>query len=261
MDAEFDHVRVAYDDSIATVTVDRPEVRNAMHVPTRRELRDAFGALEERDDVRVVVVRGSGDGNFVSGADIETLNEMTLAEGMEYADKHSQGLYNHIAEFPRPTIAAVDGYALGGGLELALACDVRVATPDAKFGLPEVTLGVIPGGGGTQRLQAVVGAGIARELVLTGKVIDADEAESIGLANHVFDPDRFDDEVRSLAEDVASNAPVAVRLAKEGMNRGLDLEAGLDFERMAFVTAIATEDKDEGTAAFLENRDAEFEGR
>lgn len=257
---EFDHVRVERTDGIATVTVDRPEVRNAMDVPTRRELRAVFDALADRDDVRVVVIRGAGDGNFISGGDIEMLNEMTLMEGMEYAEVHSQGLYNHIAAFPRPTIAAIDGYALGGGLELALACDVRVSTPDAKLGLPEVTLGVIPGGGGTQRLQSIVGGGLARELVLTGKVIDADEAARIGLLNHVFEPEAFDDEVRSIAEKIASNAPVAVELAKQGMNRGLDHEAGLDFERLAFVTTIATDDKEEGTAAFLEDREPEFEG-
>lgn len=257
---EFDNVRVERTDRIATVTVDRPAVRNAMDVPTRRELRAVFDALEERDEARVVVIRGAGEGNFISGADIGTLNEMTVMEGIEYAEEHSQELYNRIASFPRPTIAAIDGYALGGGLELALACDVRVSTPGAKFGLPEVTLGVVPGGGGTQRLQAVVGAGIARELVLTGKIIDTEEAADVGLLNHVFEPEAFDDEVRALAGEIASNAPVAIKLAKAGMNRGLDHEAGLDFERLAFVTTIATDDKDEGTAAFLENREPEFEG-
>ena len=258
---ELEHVRVERDARTATVTVDRPEVRNAMDVPTRRELRAVFDALADEDGVRAVVVRGAGEGNFVSGADIQTLNEMTPSEGREYAERHAQGLYNHIASFPHPTVAAVDGYALGGGLELALACDVRVSTPDAKLGLPEVTLGVIPGGGGTQRLQAVVGAGVARELVLSGRIIDADEAERIGLVNRVVDAEEFDDEVRSLAEEMASNAPVAVQLAKQAMNRGLDMEAGMDFERMAFAAAIATADKDEGTAAFLESRDPEFEGR
>lgn len=256
----FEHVSVERTDQIATVTVDRPEVRNAMDIPTRRELRSVFDALEEEDEVRVVVIRGAGEGNFVSGADIDMLNEMTLMEGLEYADMHSQGLYNQIAAFPRPTIAAIDGYALGGGLELALACDVRVATPDASLGLPEVTLGVIPGGGGTQRLQSIVGAGLARELVLTGRIIDADEAEQIGLLNRVVDPEAFDEEIQSLAKEITSNAPVAVELAKRGLNRGLDHEAGLDFERVAFMATVATDDKDEGTAAFLENREPEFEG-
>jgi enoyl-CoA hydratase len=256
----FDDVRVELDEQTATVTIDRPEVRNAMDVPTRRELRTAFDALAD-EDVRVVVVRGAGEDNFVSGADIETLSEMTLLEGLEYARRHSQGLYNHVAEFPAPTIAAVDGYCLGGGLELALACDVRVATPGARFGLPEVTLGLLPGGGGTQRLQAVVGAGIARELVLAGETIDAERAEQLQLVNHVYEPEAFDEEVQALAADIAANAPVAVELAKKSLNRGLDVEAGLDFERLAFAIAIGTEDKDEGTAAFLENREARFEGR
>lgn len=259
MDA-FDNVRVELDDRIATVTVDRPEVRNAMDVPTRRELRTAFEALRE-ESVRAVVLRGAGDGSFVSGADLEMLSEMDLLEGLEYARRHAQGLYNHVAEFPAPTIAAVDGYCLGGGLELALACDVRVATPEARFGLPEVTLGLLPGGGGTQRLQAVVGTGIARELVLTGTVIDADRAERVGLVNHVHDPAEFDEAVRALADDIASNAPVAVELAKESMNRGLDVEAGLDFERLAFALTVGTEDKNEGTEAFLADREPSFEGR
>lgn len=256
----FDNIRVELDERIATVTVDRPEVRNAMDVPTRRELRTAFEALRD-EDARVVILRGAGEGNFISGADIETLSEMDLLEGLEYARRHAQGLYNYVASFPVPTIAAVDGYCLGGGLELALACDLRVATPNAQFGLPEVTLGVLPGGGGTQRLQAIAGAGVARELVLTGTVIDAARAERCQILNHVYDPDAFDTEVRGLAAEIASNAPVAIELAKEAMNRGLDIEAGLDFERLAFALTVGTEDKNEGMAAFLEDREASFEGR
>jgi len=258
MDA-FDNVRVAIDDRIATVTVDRPEVRNAMDVPTRRELRTAFDALRE-ESVRAVILRGAGDGIFVSGADLEMLSEMDLLEGLKYARRHAQGLYNHVAEFPAPTIAAVDGYCLGGGLELALACDIRVATPKARFSLPEVTLGVLPGGGGTQRLQEIVGTGIARELVLTGNVIDAERAERLRLINHIYDLAVFDESVRALADDIASNAPIAVELAKESMNRGLDVEAGLDFERLAFALTVGTEDKNEGTAAFLADREPSFEG-
>lgn len=258
--APFDNIQVTTEDRIGTVTVDRPEVRNAMDVPTRRELRTALDVLRD-EPVRVVVFRGAGKDTFVSGADIETLAEMDLVDALEYATRHSQGLYNYVAAFPVPTIAAVDGYCLGGGLELALACDLRVATVDAQFGLPEVTLGLIPGGGGTQRLRAVVGAGVARELVLTGKVIDAERAEHEGLITDVYEPDAFDAGIWSLAERIAENAPVAVRLAKQSMNRGLDAEAGLDFERMAFVVAAATADKDEGTAAFLQDRDPSFEGR
>ncbi len=256
----FDQIQVTLDDRIATVTIDRPEVRNAMDISTRRELRTAFDALRE-EPARVVVLRGAGEESFIAGADIETLAEMDLGDAMTYATRHAQGLYTHIAAFPAPTIAAIDGYCLGGGLELALACDIRVATPDAQFGLPEVTLGVLPGGGGTQRLQAIVGAGLARELIFTGSLIDAATAEHERLINDVYEPDEFDGAVRALAEEIATNAPIAVRLAKEAMNRGLNLEAGLDFERAAFALAAATADKDEGTAAFLENRTPSFEGR
>lgn len=258
---EFNHVRVERDGDIATVLIDRPEVHNAMDIPTRRELSAVLTGLHDKDDIRVVVFRGVGDGNFISGADIGTLAELNLVEGFEYTVRYAQGLYNHIAEFPLPTIAAVDGYALGGGLELALACDIRVSTPDAKFGLPEVTLGVIPGGGGTQRLQAIVGAGMARELILTGKIIDAAEAKRLFLVNDVFALEEFDKEVRSLARKLAANAPVAVQLAKESMNQGLNLDSGMAVERAAFAAAIGTDDKEEGTAAFLENREPEFEGR
>lgn len=256
----FDTIQVEIADRIATITVDRPDVRNAMDIPTRRELRTAFEALRE-EDVRAVVLRGAGEGNFVSGADIETLADMDPLEGLEYARRHAQGLYNYVASFPVPTIAAVDGYCLGGGLELALACDLRVAIPDARFGLPEVTLGVLPGGGGTQRLQAVVGSGVARELVLTGKLIGAERAERLRLVNDVHAAAEFDAEVEALAAELASNAPVAVELAKESMNRGLGIDAGLEFERLAFALTIGTEDKEEGTAAFLEDREASFEGR
>lgn len=259
--SEFDHVRVEREERIAEVTVDRPASRNAMDVPTRRELRAVFEALREEGAVRAVILRGAGEGNFVSGGDVERLNEMELAEALEYADRYVDRLYNYLADYPLPVIAAVDGHALGGGLELALACDVRIATPDAVFGLPEVTLGILPSGGGTQRLQAIAGAGVARELVLTGRTIDAAEARDHGLVNHVFDEAEFDAATRSLAEEFASNAPVAVRLAKEAMNRGLDIESGLALERTAFALAVATRDKDEGTKAFLEDRDPSFEGR
>lgn len=256
-----DRVLIDRDGSTATVTVNRPEKRNAMDIPTRKELLAAFEEVGEDDDVRAVVLRGAGEGSFIAGGDIESFSTFDHIDGIEYAEKYAQGLYNYIADLTKPTIAAVDGYALGGGTEIALACDIRLATEDAKFGLPEVNIGVIPAGGGTQRLVQVVGAGIASELILTGRIIDADEANDIGLANHVYSESEFDEEVASMAETLASKAPVAQRLAKEAISRSLDIEAGLDYERLAGAFLFGTEDQKEGANAFLEDREPEYKGQ
>jgi enoyl-CoA hydratase len=256
-----DRVVVDREDSTATVTVNRPEKRNAMDIPTRKELRAAFEDVADDDEVRAVVLRGAGDGAFIAGGDIDSFSEFDHMEAMEYVTKHAQGLYNYVANLPKPTIAAVDGPALGGGTEISLACDIRLASEDALFGLPEVTIGVLPAGGGTQRLQQAVGTGMAKELVLTGRIVKADEAEDIGLANHVYPAEEFEDEVDAMAEQLTSQAPVAQRMAKEAMNRGLNEEAGLDFERVAGSFLFSTEDREEGIEAFLEDREAEYRGR
>lgn len=256
-----DQVLIDRDGAIATVTVNRPEKRNAMDIPTRKQLLAAFEEVSEDDDIRAVVLRGAGDGSFIAGGDIESFSKFDHMDGIEYAAKYAQGLYNYVADLPKPTIAAVDGYALGGGTEIALACDIRLATEDAKFGLPEVNIGVIPAGGGTQRLAQVVGAGIASELILTGRIIDAEEANEIGLANHIYPESEFGDEVASMAETLASKAPVAQRLAKESISRSLDIDAGLDYERLAGAFLFGTDDQKEGADAFLEDREPKYEGR
>lgn len=256
-----DRVLTDRDDSIATLTVNRPEKRNAMDIPTRKALYEAFEEIGEDDDVRAVVLRGAGEGSFIAGGDIDSFAEFDHMDGIEYGEKYAQGLYNYVADLHKPTIAAVDGYALGGGTEIALACDIRLATEDAKFGLPEVGIGVIPAGGGTQRLVQVVGAGIASELILTGRIIDADEAKEIGLANHVYADDDFDDKVRAMAEDLASKAPVAQRLAKESIRRSLDIDSGLEYERLAGAFLFGTDDQKEGANAFLEDREPEYRNR
>lgn len=256
-----DKVLIDRNDSIATVTVNRPEKRNAMDIPTRKALYDAFEEVGEDDDVRAVVLRGAGEGSFIAGGDIDSFAEFDHMDGIEYGEKYAQGLYNYIADLHKPTIAAVDGYALGGGTEIALACDIRLATEDAKFGLPEVGIGVIPAGGGTQRLVQIVGAGIASELILTGRIIDASEAKEIGLVNHVYPDDDFDEEVQSMAEDLASKAPIAQRLAKESIKQSLDIDAGLEYERLAGAFLFGTDDQKEGANAFLEDREPEYRGR
>lgn len=246
---------------IATVTVNRPEKRNAMDVPTRKELRAAFEDIANDDDVRVIVLRGAGEGSYISGADLSQTVDFDHMDGLEYVTKHAQGLYNYVADVPKPTIAAIDGYAFGGGTEIALACDIRVAQEGIKMGLTETSVGVMPAGGGTQRLAQVVGVGLAKELIYRGQVLDAAEAKEIDLVNHVFSADEFEEEVYAIAEDIAERSPIALRMAKESINRGLDLEGGLDFERMAGAFLFGTEDQEEGARAFLEDRDAEFTGR
>lgn len=245
---------------VATITVNRPEKRNAMDIPTRETLRETFESVEDDDDVRVVILRGAGEGSFLAGGDIDMFHEFDALDALEFANKHSQALYNYIAEFPKPTIAAIDGYALGGGAEIALACDIRLATSDAKFGFPEVNIGLFPAAGGTQRVIDIVGPGIAKEMIFTGEAYDAEEVEEMGIINHVYDSAAFDDAVQDMAEEIALKAPLALQLAKKSVNRGLDQEAGLDFERLAGVLLFGTEDKNEGIEAFRDDREPEFSG-
>ena len=249
------------EDGIATVTVNRPDKRNSMDVPTRKLLRSKFEEAEDDDEVRVVLLRGAGENNFIAGGDIESFARFDVLEAKEYFDEHAQGLYNYVAQYSKPTIAVIDGYAFGGGFEISCSCDIRIARRGIKMGLPEVTIGILPGGGGTQRLANLVGASVATDLILTGKTIDAEEAADIGFVNYLYDADEFEAGVDDLAAQIASNAPIALELAKESINRGLDQEAGLDFERIAATLLFATDDQQEGAEAFLEKRDPEFVGR
>jgi enoyl-CoA hydratase len=227
---------------------------------TRDDLREAFRSAATEESVRSIVLRGAGEDAFIAGGDLDAFQEFDLSDGLEYTSRYAQGLYNEVATVPKPTIAAVDGDALGGGTEIALACDLRLATPNARFGLPEINLGILPAGGGTQRLVSEVGLGAAKEIIYTGNIIEAKEAERIGLVNHVYESNEFEAEVGSLAEEMATKPPIALRLAKESLNRAVDHEAGLDFERVAGALAFATEDRSEGVRAFLDGRDPEFEG-
>lgn len=245
----------------ATVTVNRPEKRNAMDVDVREGLAAAFDRVEDEDGVRVVVLRGAGEGSFIAGGDIARFSEMDMVDSLEYLRRHAGGLYDRIAACPRPVVAAIDGHALGGGLEIALACDLRIATEDAKLGLPEVNLGIIPAAGGTQRLPAVVGAGLAKELIMTGRILEAGEAAEIGLVNRAVPREEFESTIDEFVERLAGKAPIALRLAKEAIDiASLDRE-GFAFERAAGTVLFGTADKEEGVRAFLEKRDPEFAGR
>lgn len=246
---------------VATVTIDRPDARNALNATVREELTAAFEAAAEDDAVRVVVLTGGeGSGAFVAGADVTELRERD-AEQQREASSFPR-VYETVAECPKPVVARVNGHALGGGCELAQACDVRIAGEGAKLGQPEVDLGIIPGGGGTQRLPRLVGEGQALKLVLSGELVDATEAAELGLVEETVPGEELDDRVDELAGRMADRSPLALRRAKEAVRGAAErsLREGLEFERDLFVGLFDSHDKDEGIDAFLEGRDPEWRG-
>ena len=253
------HVKLEVSDAIATVTIDRPKALNALNTETLQELNACFREIRSRRDIRVVIVTGGGEKSFVAGADIAEMYRSSASEGRALA-KLGDETFRLLEEMPQATIAAVNGYALGGGCELAMACDIRIASEKARFGQPEVGLGVIPGFGGTQRLARLVGRGRAKELIFTCAVIDAQEACRIGLVNHVVPAEALMDECRAMAETIRSKSGYAVSLAKDLIDRGMetDLEGGLSMEAVSLGLSFASPDKAEGMAAFLEKRPAKF---
>jgi enoyl-CoA hydratase len=246
---------------VAVVTIDRPEKRNALSAAVRAELIAALDALRDDDSVRVLVLTGAGERAFVAGADIAEFAERTPLE--QRAAMTGRRVFDEIAAFPKPVLAMINGYALGGGCELALACDVRVAADTAKLGQPEINLGIIPGGGGTQRLPRLVGTGQAMRLILSGEIIDAAEALRIGLVDLVCPAPELRERTLEMARAMAAKSPVALRMAKAAVRAAAEmpLAAGLAYETELFVTCFASEDKREGVAAFLEKRAPEFRGR
>jgi enoyl-CoA hydratase/carnithine racemase len=255
--AEF--VSVEVDEGVATILLQRPPM-NALCLQMQREIREAAEAVGSRSDVGAVIVYG-GPKVFAAGADIKEMAGMTY-QGMLRASAGLQDAFTAVARIPQPTIAAVTGYALGGGCELALCCDLRIVADDAKLGQPEILLGVIPGAGGTQRLPRLVGVARAKELIFTGRHVDAAEALSIGLANHVVPSSDVYSAARDLAGRLAEGPALAMRAAKEAVDHGLDtdLSTGLDIERVRFAALFATDDQSIGMAAFMEKRPAQFTG-
>ena len=253
-------VRTDISESIATLTIDRPEVKNALDLDTVAALRAALQALAIDDSVGVVIITGGGESAFVSGADINDIRARGRDEGLAAINS---SLFAEIERFPRPTIAAINGYALGGGCELALACDLRIASETAKFGQPELGLGIIPGAGATQRLPRIVGLGRAKHLVLTGEIIDAKQALEIGLVSAVAPPGQLQIRARELAKKVLRQGPLAARLAKLALNASarVDLDSGLLIETLAQALCYSSADKEEGTTAFLEKRRPKFTGK
>ena len=254
------NIRVDVSENIATLTIDRPAVRNALNLDTVRECHAALAELAPDEAVGILVITGAGESAFVSGADINDIRARTREDGLAAINT---SLFAAVERFPRPTIAAINGYALGGGCELALACDVRIAAETAKFGQPELGLGIIPGAGATQRLPRIVGLGWAKHLVLTGDVIDAKQALEIGLVTAVTPPGQLQIRVRELAKRILRQGPLAARLAKLALNASarVDLDSGLLIETLAQAICYGSEDKQEGASAFLEKRRPKFTGK
>jgi enoyl-CoA hydratase len=262
-------MRMAYEnllyekrDRIGFVTFNRPKVLNALNRKTMEELRDILTAVREDDEVRVLILTGAGEKSFVAGADIGELAVQTPVSGKETA-AFGQSVLHLLETIGKPSIAAINGFALGGGCEVALACSMRLASKTAKLGQPEVKLGIMPGYGGSQRLTRLCGKGVAYELCLTGEMVSAEEALRIGLVNHLYEPAELLPAAEALAKKIIANAPLSVKFTMEAIERGTEmpLEEGQYLETTLFGVLAATEDMREGTRAFLEKRPAQFRGK
>ena len=258
----YDNLLFEVNDKIARITFNRPNVLNALNRKTMDELGDCLKKVRADDDIRVLILTGAGEKAFVAGADINELSQQTPVNGREFT-LYGQEIFHRLETLGKPVIAAINGFALGGGCELALACTLRVAGRNAKLGQPEVKLGIIPGYGGTQRLPRLCGKGVAHELLLTGEMISADEALRVGLVNRVVEPGEVLTTAEAIAKKIIANAPLAVKYALEAVERGMEMpqEQGLFLEATLFGLCCATQDMREGTRAFLEKRSPKFEGR
>lgn len=258
----FNNILIDIEDSLAIVTLNRPDKLNALNRETLRELRQALEELRLKSDIRVLILTGSGPKAFVAGADISEFAGFDAHQGSELAQKGHDEVMNFIENYPKPIIAAINGFALGGGLELAMAAHIRLASENAKLGLPEVSLGVIPGYGGTQRLAQLVGKGLALEMVTSASAIDAQKAKEIGLVNEMVPQETLLDAAKSLAQKIAKNSPVAINYAIQAVNAGFQHDKnGYHEEIRLFGACFETLDFKEGTTAFLEKRKPSFEGK
>jgi len=258
----YQNLLVDITDGIGTVAINRPKALNALNVETVHELQKAFQELESHPEVKVIILTGAGDRAFVAGAEISEMKDMNCLEAVRFSKLGSATLHQ-IEGLRKAVIAAVNGFALGGGTEVALACDFIFASEKAKFGLPEVGLAVFPGWGGTQRLPRLIGKGKAKELIFTGAVISAEEAKDLGIVNRIFPTESLMEETRKVAKKIAANGPLAVELAKGVIDRGYDigLKEGCLIEATTFGTLFATEDQKEGMTAFVEKRKPRFKGK
>jgi enoyl-CoA hydratase len=258
----YQNVTLEIKEGIAVLTINRPKQLNALNGETLVELGQAVAEIEQNKDIDVVIVTGAGEKSFVAGADIAEMKDKTPVEGRDWGKLGNEVFYR-LENLPQPTIAAVNGFALGGGCELAMACDIRIASEKAKFGQPEVGLGITPGFGGTQRLPRLVGKGKAKELIFTGDIIKADEAAKIGLVNKVVPAEELMSAAMEMAKKIQSKAKVAVQQSKLAINRGMeaDLVTGIGYEAQAFAVCFATEDQKEAMDAFVNKREAKLKGK
>jgi enoyl-CoA hydratase len=249
-------------DGIAVLTINRPKALNALNADVLKALDQKLDQIAADPAVQVVIVTGAGEKSFVAGADIAYMQQMTAIEARAWG-QFGQLVFNKVENLPQVVIAAVNGFALGGGCELAMACDIRLASEKAKFGQPEVSLGITPGFGGTQRLPRIVGKGRAKEMLFAGDVISAAQAREFGLVNEVVPPEELMDAAKAMARKIMSRAPVAVRECKAAVNHGLDVDlgSGIAFEAEAFAVCFSTADQKEGMGAFVEKRPAAFKGK
>ena len=257
----FEHIILDIESSLATITFNRPKALNALNNALIREFSMALDDITSNQDVRVLILTGAGDKSFVAGADINELATFNPLEAKLFSRKGHQAIHK-LQTLSIPVIAAVNGFALGGGSEIALACDFIYASKNAKFGLPEITLGIIPGFGGTQRLPRLIGKNLAKELIFTGKMINAEEAKEMGIVNQVHETDSLMAAVKTTAHMIANKGKASLRAAKEAINSGMDvdLNTGCQIEIDAFALSMASMDAKEGTQAFLEKRKAVFKG-
>ncbi len=257
----YDNIIFNVEDGIALITFNRPKALNALSTDLLQELSNALDKIAKNEDIRILILTGAGEKSFVAGADITELAKFNALQGKNFAEK-GQSIINKLQELSIPVIAAVNGFALGGGTEIALTCDFIYASENAMFGQPEIILGLIPGFGGTQRLPRLIGKNMAKEMILTGKMIPVDEAKMMGLVNKVCTQEALMDEVMKTAKTIVSKGKVSIRAAKEAINKGMnvDLATGCAIEIDAFALCMASEDAKEGTTAFLEKRKADFKG-
>jgi enoyl-CoA hydratase len=257
-----ENLKLEKKNKIAYVTIDRPKVLNALNMATMQELHQVFTELKEDKEIRVVILTGAGEKGFVAGSDINELAKNDPVEAKAYTHR-GQAVLDLIENLGKPVIACINGFALGGGCEIAMACTMRLASENARLGQPEVKLGLIPGYGGTQRLPRLVGTGLAMQILLTGEMISAQEAHRVGLVNEVVPADKLIARAEEIAARIIANAPLAIQYCMEAVNRGMNmtLQEGLFLEATLFGMCCATEDKKEGTTAFLEKRAANFKGK
>ena len=254
----YKNILVEKSNQLAYIIINLPEQRNPLSKETLGEMKDAMESLKDDKETNCIIFTGQGDKSFAAGADISQLKDRGPLD--VFTPGGMQEIYDYIEAYDKPTIAMVNGFALGGGCELAMACDIRIASTNAKFGLPELNLGIIPSAGGTQRMARLIGKGKAVELILTGKIITAEEAERIGLVSETVPQEQLKEAVEKTANQILSKGPLAVKLAKIAIHAGFDtdMKAGLLIERLAQAVLFSTEDKNEGTSAFLEKRSPEF---